>query len=396
MKHHSSLGIAKGNNHKIYTIAIIGFVYTISLVMPMYSNSSFLSLFANQNTVGIIYMIGAAVTSLAFLFIPSFLRIMGNYTLAMWAVVLDICFLYGLTHSSDPIMLTTLFVLHTAVISMIGISLDVFLEVYSEHGSEGKIRGMYLTTINTAWIIAPFIGTMIIDGADDYKGVYTASLYVLIPLLYLIYKNFPRFKDPNYNHISIWHTLLHVEKDKNNRKLFLSNIALQTFYAWMVVYSPIYLHSVIGLNWFEIGIILTIMLIPFPILQWPLGRLADNKYGEKEIMTIGFVIMGITTIVMSMITSHSIWIWATALFLTRVGAAFSETMIEIYFFKTVRADDSSMLGVFRATRPIAYFIAPFITSLSLVLGFGQQSSFTLVGLMCLLATIPAFTIKDTN
>ncbi|WP_460918272.1 hypothetical protein, partial [Staphylococcus aureus] len=78
--------------------------------------------------------------------------------------------------------------------------------------------------------------------ADDYKGVYTASLYVLIPLLYLIYKNFPRFKDPNYNHISICHTLLHVEKDKNNRKLFLSNIALQTFYAWMVVYSPIYLH----------------------------------------------------------------------------------------------------------------------------------------------------------
>jgi hypothetical protein len=71
-------------------------------------------------------------------------------------------------------------------------------------------------------------------------------------------------------------------------------------------------------------------------------------------------------------------------------------MIETYFFKTVTPDDTSMLGVFRTTRPISYFIAPFITSLGLVLGFSQQSSFVLVGIMCLFAVIPSISIRDTN
>jgi MFS family permease len=305
-------------------------------------------------------------------------------------------FLYGLIHSSSTVLIVLFFVLHTATIALVGISLDVFLEVYSEHGNEGKVRGLYLTTLNTAWIITPIIGTMIIDGADDFRGVYTASLYVLLPLLYLIYKNFPKFKDPKYNHISIWHTLQHVEKNKDSRNLFFVNIILQTFYAWMVVYSPIYLHNVIGLSWFEIGIVITIMLLPFPILEWPLGKLADKKYGEKEMMIAGFIIMGLATVCMSLITSHSVWIWSLILFLTRVGAATAEIMIETYFFKTVTPDDTSMLGVFRTTRPISYFIAPFITSLGLVLGFSQQSSFVLVGIMCLFAIIPSISIRDTN
>jgi MFS family permease len=396
MKHHPSLGILKINTHKVYTVAIIGFIYTISLVLPTYSNSSFLSLFASPNIVGIIYMIGAAVTALGFLFVPYLLRMMGNYTLALWTVVLDMFFLYGLIHSSSTVLIVLFFVLHTATIALVGISLDVFLEVYSEHGNEGKVRGLYLTTLNTAWIITPIIGTMIIDGADDFRGVYTASLYVLLPLLYLIYKNFPKFKDPKYNHISIWHTLQHVEKNKDSRNLFFVNIILQTFYAWMVVYSPIYLHNVIGLSWFEIGIVITIMLLPFPILEWPLGKLADKKYGEKEMMIAGFIIMGLATVCMSLITSHSVWIWSLILFLTRVGAATAEIMIETYFFKTVTPDDTSMLGVFRTTRPISYFIAPFITSLGLVLGFSQQSSFVLVGIMCLFAVIPSISIRDTN
>jgi MFS family permease len=281
-------------------------------------------------------------------------------------------------------------------VSLIGFCLDVFLETYSEKENVGKIRGMYLTTLNTAWVITPLIGTMIIGNSNDYRGVYVAALYMLFPLLYLVYKNFPRFKDPHYTHPSLFGTFKHVVKSRDHSKLFIVNIILQVFYSWMVVYSPIYLHTTIGFNWTQIGIILTIMLLPFPIAQWPLGKLADKKYGEKEIMVIGFALLGLATIALAGITSHNLWIWALALFMTRVGAAAAEVMIETYFFKTVSPSDSNMLGFFRVTRPLAYFIAPIITTVGFIFTTDITVLFIALGILCLCALVPIWGLKDTN
>lgn len=392
MRHHSSLG----KSRVIYTITVIGFIATIHAVLPTYSNSSFLSLFTSEENVGLIYMISSALTIFGFLFIPAFLRKIGNYLTAVWLILIQIGLFYGLTVATNPIAIAALFIAQMAIVSLIGFCLDVFLETYSEKENVGRIRGMYLTTMNTAWVIAPLIGTMIIGNVNDYRGVYVAALYMLFPLLYLVYKNFPRFRDPHYTHPSLFGTLKHVVKSRDHSKLFIINIILQVFYSWMVVYSPIYLHNVIGFNWTQIGIIITIMLLPFPIAQWPLGKLADKKYGEKEIMMIGFALLGLSTIALAGIVSHSIWIWALALFMTRVGAAAAEVMIETYFFKTVAPTDSNMLGFFRVTRPLAYFIAPIITTIGLLFTKDLTVLFIALGILCLLAMIPIWRLRDTN
>lgn len=341
-------------------------------------------------------MASSALTILGFLFVPFFLRKIGNYMTAVWLILIQIGLFYGLTVAANPIVVVALFAAQMAVIGMIGFCLDVFLEKYSDTENVGKIRGMYLTVLNIAWVITPLIGSMIIGSGNDYRGVYVAALYMLFPLLYLVYKNFPRFKDPHYTHPSFFQTLGHIRKHHDHSKLFIINIILQTFYAWMVVYSPIYLNTVIGFNWTQIGIIITIMLLPFALFQWPLGRLADKKYGEKEIMIIGFALLGLSTIGLAAITVPNIWLWALGLFLTRVGAASAEIMIETYFFKTVKATDSNMLGFFRVTRPLAYFIAPIITTIVFLFTKDQSFLFVVVGIICLLAIIPAWRIKDTN
>lgn len=387
-------GLPKG--HVIYTIAVIGFIYTLHLVIPVYSSSSFLSLFGSPQTVGLIFMAGAAVTILGFLFVPILIRKAGNYTTSLWLLLTQVVLIYGLTAATDPRIIAACFILQTAVIALIGFCLDIFLEVYSETGNIGAIRGAYMTTMNGAWLIGPLIGSMIIGTADDYRSVYLAALFILLPLFYLIYKNFPRFKDPHYYHPSLFQTLKHLFKNKNHCKLFLVNIVLQTFYAWMVVYSPIYLNTVIGLTWAEIGIVLTIMLIPFVVLQWPLGKLADKKYGEKEIMIIGLAILGIATIALATIVSHDVFVWALALLMTRVGAASVEVMIETYFFKTVNIKDSNMLGFFRLTRSISYFIAPLITGVVFLFTANQAWLFVTVGILCILAIIPAAMLEDTK
>ena len=379
--------------HMVYTVAIIGFIYTLHLVIPMYSNSSFLSLFADERTVGFIYMCGAAVSILGFLLAPGIIRRLGNYKTAIWLVAIQIVLFYGLVTATDPIVIAGIFILQSAVTALIGLSLDIFLEVYTDSAQVGSVRGLYTATLNASWVIAPLIGSMIINGTENFRNTYIAGLAMLFPLLYLIYRNFPRFKDPNYMHITPLMLARHVAHNRNWIKLFFANVILQIFYAWMTVYTPLYLNKTMGFGWDDIGIILVVMLLPFPLIQYPLGKLSDGR-GEKEIMAGGFVIVGLATIGLAFITSHDVIIWALALFATRVGAAAAEVMMETYFFKTVSPRDSAALGMFRITRPAAYFIAPLVTGFGLLFTTNEYL-FAVIGVITLLALIPTFAIKDT-
>jgi len=380
-------------SHMVYTIAIIGFIYTLHLVIPMYSNSSFLAMFADETTLGYIYMAGAAVSVLGFLIAPSVIRRLGNYHLTMWLVIAQIMLFYGLVVSNSPMWLATFFVLQTAVISLISLNLDIFLEVYTDGHSVGAVRGLYNATLNASWVVAPLIGSMLINGTVNYRNTYIAALAMLFPLLYLIYRNFPRFKDPNYIHLSPWQLAKHVSHNTNWVKLFFANIILQVFYAWMTVYCPIYLNQTMGFSWEQIGIILVVMLLPFPLIQYPLGKISDRHLGEKRIMALGLCLMGISTIALAFITSQDVWVWAVGLFITRVGAAAAEVMMETYFFKTVSPRDSAALGMFRITRPLSYFIAPLVAVVGLMFTTNEYM-FAVIGVISLLAIWPALSIKD--
>jgi len=231
----------------------------------------------------------------------------------------------------------------------------------------GAIRGMYLTVENSAWVITPLIvvsSSMVVTIIALF--IFAAILF-LFPLFYLVWKNFPRFKDPQYQHPTMFETFRHVSSSRNHSRLFIINIIFQTFYGWMTVFSAIYLHETIGLDWTSIGLILTIMLLPFPLIQLPLGKLADKKYGEKEIMAIGFVILGLATCALSPHSfkrRHDLG-WCALCQSCRCSCSGSQ--IETYFFKTVDARDPTILGFFRVTRSISYFTAPLLQELSFTL-----------------------------
>jgi MFS family permease len=163
----------------------------------------------------------------------------------------------------------------------------------------------------------------------------------------------------------------------------------------MTIYTPIYLHNTIGFGWGEISIIFTIMLIPFIIFEFPLGKLADKKWGEKEMLIIGFIIMGISTASLVLFDEKNLIVWAIMLFITRIGASISEIMIETYFFKKVDDKDPEIVSMFRTTRPLSFLIAPIIT----IVGLSYTTDpylFTILGAICLLTLYPVFTLKDTN
>jgi MFS family permease len=127
----------------------------------------------------------------------------------------------------------------------------------------------------------------------------------------------------------------------------------------MVIYTPIYLSEHLGFDWKQIGLIFTIMLIPFVLLDFPLGRLSD-KIGEKKFLIFGFVTSILFTFIIPLIKETEVLIWASILFGTRVGAATIEIMSESYFFKKVGERNADEIAFFRNTYPLSFVIAPLI------------------------------------
>jgi MFS family permease len=135
------------------------------------------------------------------------------------------------------------------------------------------------------------------------------------------------------------------------------------------------------------------MLLPFVFIQYPLGRYAD-KVGERSFLLVGLVILGASTFLLAFIEPN-IWTWAIVLFMTRVGAAVTEVMTEVYFFKKVNDAESNYISIFRDMSPLAYIIAPLAGIC--ILSFGTFSTlYIILGIIVLSSLYYAFSLRDTS
>jgi hypothetical protein len=87
-------------------------------------------------------------------------------------------------------------------------------------------------------------------------------------------------------------------------------------------------------------------------------------------------------------------IWASALFVTRIGASVAEVMMEAYFFKKVSPENADLLTSFRITRYGAYIFAPAITAIGLYYGLSDAQLFIVLSLIVLWALRYSLTITD--
>lgn len=342
----------------------IGIIYTANLLLSfhyflmIYIHSSYVGTFVSPSKLALLYIIGSAINLALFLYIPTILARIGNYKFTLWAIILEAGAVLGMIAGNDAIVVGLAFILHQAVISMILFGLDIFLEgAVKNEQHTGTIRGMYLTLSNLTLVFSPLIVGMLV-AENAFRNVYTVSFLFLIPLFMLVRYQLRGASYKEKHPVDIRETIRASIKDRNVAGVLSAHFLLQFFYAWMVIYMPIYLHEHVGFEWKQIGIIFTIMLLPFLLFELPIGNLADKKWGEKEIMSIGFVIMSVATFCVPFLHSTSILLWAGLLFLTRTGASFVEITCESYFFKHVNEHDTGLISLFRLSRPLGYIIAP--------------------------------------
>ena len=356
----------KHSGHIFHVIYLIGFFFALHMALPEYISSSFIGERAGEQWVGIFYTLASLMSILTLVAIPGFLSRFGVYKIIVTTSIVQTLVLIGL--STNPgLMLSGLFFIVFFVGSVLTyFSLDIILEHNTENAKTGRLRGGYFTILNLAWVVSPFIVSLVLTDSDYWK-IYaiSAALMALVAGLTLIH--FRGFKDPAYARVPFWNTLSVIYRRKHVRGIFLSNILLHFFYAWMVIYMPIYLHEHIGFPWSEIGIMFGIMLLPFVLFELPAGRLADERYGEKGILAIGFLVMAAATATLPFIQGAEFIIWTVALFATRIGASLVEIMNETYFFKHIESADTDILSLFKTTRPFSYLLAPALGVVTLLL-----------------------------
>ncbi len=252
-----------------------------------------------------------------------------------------------------------------------------------------------MTVANGAWVFSPLVASLILDGGNDYFKIFWVACLLLIPAALTLKSKMKSFDDSKYTAHSLWKTFREVRKSRDLTLIFFISFLLQFLYAWMVIYTPIFLHDHLGFSWSQIGVIFSIMLVPFILIELPLGRLADSRWGEKEALAVGFIVIAISTASMSFIGNTSVFVWATVLFLTRVGASMVEIMSETYFFKKVTTENANIISGFRTMRPLAYIASPIIGS-AVLLFAPFQELFAILGAIIFVGFFASLKVKDTR
>jgi len=380
---------------KIAIIYLLGFIFALQGAIPAYINSSFLTTFISEETVGLIYILSSTCGLLSLLLAPWLLRKFTGQRVALTAAGLQIVCLFGLSFFQTREIIFGLFCLSSVAGATLAYTLDLFLESLSQNKQTGGIRGVYLTFINLAWLASPFLGTLVL-GDNFFWRIYFVSGLIMLPVFFSVLYGLKGFSVGQAEVNSLWSGFMKVLANKNIRYIFGVNFLLQLFYSWMIIYTPIYLHVNIGLPWPTIGLIFTIMLVPFVIFDIPLGKVADKWLGEKEILTFGLLLTGFSTLAISFLTDQIIWLWTLILLLTRIGASATEIMSETYFWKKINETNTEIVSFYRILGPLSFIVGPALASILFYFGLDFKYLFVVLGFSMLLGLNFSFRLKDTK
>lgn len=286
------------------------------------------------------------------------------------------------------------FVLYTLCNSLVVFCFDICIAHFSTHNNAGDARGSYLTIVNLGWIASPFLAGVLVSGFG-YSTLYAIVAGVVTLSLVIFLYALRRYEDAPYIHRSPLIALTQLKNNPDLIRILTISFLLQFFFSWMVIFAPFYLHEVVGIPFEKLGGIFTIMLLPFVLLPLKLGRIADRKLGEKEILIVAIFIISIATFIFASYGGVSALMFGIILFFTRVGAASIESMCETYFFKKVSDEEPDVVSLFRMTAPLAYMIGPLVAT-ALLSTISHNELFSTLGAIMLLCLIPAFKLTDTR
>lgn len=351
---HGSL--AEGTRHIhfgfVYLLAVIFSYHTLLIA---YNTSSYLGQYVNPTAVGVLHAAGALGAIGIFLYFPKLLARFGNVLVGGVAMLICVVLLLSLAFGGHPLIIIPTLALFLAINPLLYLVIDVFSEtlIGKSEGDTGRKRGLTLSLMSAAAVLAPLSMGYLMGSGADYTQLFFASAGVGLLFIALLVGIFRRFYDPVYVTPPVKPLLKMAWSDKNIATVISAHFLLQLFFAWIIIYVPLYLFSELLFTWQEISVIISAGLLAYVVFEYPIGIVADKYLGEQEMMSIGFLILAITTASIGVVGGGSILAFMLLMFINRLGASLVEVTTESYFFKQIDGSDASLMSIFRLLRPAA-------------------------------------------
>lgn len=373
-----------------------GFFLALANALPAYINSSMIEGVVNIKYVSFYFISANVVTFFAMLFFPNIIRKVGNFVSAKLMIALGIVSSLVLAFSPAPLYLFIFFITTWVATNLLWNNMDIFVESFTSDCNTGRTRAIYFSVTNLGWILSPFIASLLVRGEHNYGLVYLSSAILIMAFFAVIMLNKKKVhRQIRYDKIKIKATMIDFWKNLNLRGIYFCSFFLNLFFNSAVVFVPIYLHTNLGFDWGALGIMFSIMLIPFVLVEIPAGIIADKYLGEKELTYIGMGILVISLLLFFFVESTNPFIWGAILFFSRIGAALIEAMREARFFKIVDAKNVSHINFLRTSYPLGYLVGSGLGVLILMF-YPIQYFFLFLAVLFLYSFYFVYIIQDSK
>lgn len=373
------------------SIFLVGFLLTFALALTSYVDSSFLGTLVDIKTVGIVFSLGSLASIVFLTLSPNLLKIFGIRNLFHLNSLLYLLSVLFMINVENPIIFKILFVIYVASGVGIYFIIDILIEQFSKNRITGNIRGFYLAIYNLAFLFAPLLAGIILKN-NPFSLVYLLSGIFVIIMGFVYTRDLENINFA-YEAKRVRGSFMRVFREKEIKNVHMISFLLSFFFCLMTIYMPIYLNQFIRFDWAEIGGIFALMHIPYVSIELPLGRFLDKLGGEKKTIVSGLAIIGVSTILLPLMSEHNFGLWAFMLSLTRIGASFVQIGSESFFWKKVSVKDSGLIATFRDTSPLAYILGPLFATA--VLSFtNYRNLFIILGLIMIMGIYFGLGIKE--
>lgn len=370
------------------------FFLTLSEALIFSVLSPHLLTFITEEQLGYFYTIVSILVIVGLTLMPYLVRKYGHKRVFFTLIALGALGAFGTAFGTGSTAIAAV-VLYVIIPQIAPVLNDLYLDKESRASERGVVMGSAYSYMNLAFVVGPLLaGYILVD--NNYHRLFIAAGISFIVAAWMLSQFVDKIPNIHPHHGKMIKGLIKVWKHKDVRNILFLVFLLQIFFAWMVIYTPIYLMGNVGLPLSSLGAIFSIMLLPYVLLEYPLGRIADLYIGEKEMLFLGFTLMAITTGTIPLLHTSGLLAWSIMLLGTRVGAAMVESMTATYFNKKVTADDIDLLALFRDMRPLGYIVGPLIAAALFPTLYPLTYLFPALAGIMIVGAFFSLTLKDTR
>lgn len=382
----------KFKKSKLMSLFLQGAFFSFSSAILSYVLSSYIEKFIDSSYIGVVYLIPNIISIILIFYFGKIIKKFGIYKAYIFDIVLLFLSLFLQAFiDKNIIYILFLLVIYQSTMALSWVFIDYYVEKYSTDSSTGNTKGLQWTIINATFIFGPFFSGFMVQYLG-YEAIFLLASLMIIPPIIFVVKNFKNIKIVHEENTKI--NIKEVYKNKAVFKISIVNFLLNFFYCWMTIFTPLYMNKVLNLTWDKIGVITALILLPFIIFQFPAGKIADKYLGEKELLMISILILGLSTIGLFFV--KDVFWFILILFTTRIGASVLEIMREVYLYKNINAQNVDLISFYKILSPLSWVAGPALSTILLSI-FDMKYLFLILGLTILFVGIPIlWNLKDTK